>query len=228
MRIGRQRRSLERNSPEVWLPVPPRCRFPCATSRLPRAKLPTSSSAQVERRDDGVEATAVCKQADYPTHVGVTKPATAYAVTKSACGIAPLLIDGIGDTIRISLLGDRCRKIAARSTSCKRPRRCAQTRTDRLPDLRRLAIDLEKSSPSWKRPRRRHALQDQRAAASQRPVSTWAEHRMRRNGKVYLPQREIVRKRPEQMVERCGRGRFGGRRMRIVEEKRRPAGKFRW
>ena len=29
-----------------------------------------------------------------------------YAVTKSACGLAPILLDGIGDTIRISLLGD--------------------------------------------------------------------------------------------------------------------------
>src|SRR5215212_10828388 len=44
------------------------------------------------------------KQADYPTHVGVTEAGKPpYAVTKSACGIAPLLLDGIGDTIRISL-----------------------------------------------------------------------------------------------------------------------------
>src|SRR4029079_4224837 len=47
------------------------------------------------------------KQADYPTHIGVTEAGKApYAVTKSACGLAPILLDGIGDTIRISLLGD--------------------------------------------------------------------------------------------------------------------------
>src|SRR5437870_10141086 len=47
------------------------------------------------------------KQADYPTHIGVTEAGKApYAVTKSACGLAPILLDGIGDTIRISFLGD--------------------------------------------------------------------------------------------------------------------------
>src|SRR6266566_4233810 len=47
------------------------------------------------------------KQANYPTHIGVTEAGKApYAVTKSACGLAPILLDGIGDTIRISLLGD--------------------------------------------------------------------------------------------------------------------------
>src|SRR5205823_7727640 len=37
-------------------------------------------------------------QADYPTHVGVTEAGKApYPVTKSACGLAPILLDGIGD-----------------------------------------------------------------------------------------------------------------------------------
>src|SRR5438128_4017201 len=54
------------------------------------------------------------KQADYPTHIGITEAGKApYAVTKSACGLAPLLLDGIGDTIRISLLGDPVPEIAA-------------------------------------------------------------------------------------------------------------------
>src|SRR3712207_7519836 len=42
------------------------------------------------------------KQANYPTHIGVTEAGKApYAVTKSACGLAPILLDGIGDTIQI-------------------------------------------------------------------------------------------------------------------------------
>src|SRR5437773_610675 len=54
------------------------------------------------------------KQADYPTHIGITEAGKApYAVTKSACGLAPILLDGIGDTIRISLLGDPVPEIAA-------------------------------------------------------------------------------------------------------------------
>src|SRR5438552_15576970 len=54
------------------------------------------------------------RQANYPTHIGVTEAGKApYAVTKSACGMAPILLDGIGDTIRISLLGDPVPEIAA-------------------------------------------------------------------------------------------------------------------
>ncbi len=40
----------------------------------------------------------------YPLHVGVTETGTAYAgLIKSAAGIGSLLLDGIGDTIRVSL-----------------------------------------------------------------------------------------------------------------------------
>src|SRR3954464_2116691 len=48
------------------------------------------------------------RQADYPTHIGITEAGKApYAVTKSACGLAPILLDGIGDTIRVSLLAPK-------------------------------------------------------------------------------------------------------------------------
>src|SRR5437016_1670501 len=54
------------------------------------------------------------KHANYPTHIGITEAGKApYAVTKSACGLAPILLDGIGDTIRISLLGDPVPEIHA-------------------------------------------------------------------------------------------------------------------
>src|SRR5260370_20300494 len=47
------------------------------------------------------------KQCNYPTHIGITEAGKApYAVTKSACGLAPILLDGIGATSRISPLGD--------------------------------------------------------------------------------------------------------------------------
>src|SRR5207253_6167738 len=53
------------------------------------------------------------KYADYPTHIGITEAGTApYAVTKSACGLPPILLDGIGDAIRISLVGDPAAGIA--------------------------------------------------------------------------------------------------------------------
>src|SRR5947199_3054357 len=48
------------------------------------------------------------KQADYPTHIGITEAGQPpYAVTKSACGLAPILLEGIGDTIRVSLLAPK-------------------------------------------------------------------------------------------------------------------------
>src|SRR5438105_3829645 len=54
------------------------------------------------------------KQADYPTHIGVTEAGKPpYAVTKSACGLGAILLDGIGDTIRVSLLGDPVPEVAA-------------------------------------------------------------------------------------------------------------------
>src|SRR5215211_3371336 len=54
------------------------------------------------------------RQCDYPTHVGITEAGQPpYAITKSAAGIAPLLIDGIGDTIRVSLLADKRVEIEA-------------------------------------------------------------------------------------------------------------------
>ncbi|MFL5342706.1 MAG: flavodoxin-dependent (E)-4-hydroxy-3-methylbut-2-enyl-diphosphate synthase [Gemmataceae bacterium] len=85
------------------------------------------------------------KQANYPTHIGVTEAGKApYAVTKSACGLAPILLAGIGDTIRISLLGDPVPEIAAAFDILQATRR--RVRKPELiacPTCGRLAIDLE-------------------------------------------------------------------------------------
>jgi (E)-4-hydroxy-3-methylbut-2-enyl-diphosphate synthase len=86
------------------------------------------------------------KYADYPTHVGVTEAGKApYAVTKSACGLAPLLLDGIGDTIRISLLGDPVPEVAAAFDILQATgRRVRKPELIACPTCGRLAIDLEK------------------------------------------------------------------------------------
>jgi (E)-4-hydroxy-3-methylbut-2-enyl-diphosphate synthase len=51
---------------------------------------------------------------DYPLHLGVTE-AGIYneAVIKSSAGIGALLLDGIGDTIRISITGDSVKEVEA-------------------------------------------------------------------------------------------------------------------
>src|SRR3954454_19227908 len=86
------------------------------------------------------------KQCDYPTHVGITEAGQPpYAVIKSAAGIAPLLIDGIGDTIRVSLLADKAVEIGAAFDILQATgRRVRKPELIACPTCGRLAIDLEK------------------------------------------------------------------------------------
>jgi (E)-4-hydroxy-3-methylbut-2-enyl-diphosphate synthase len=83
---------------------------------------------------------------DYPTHIGITEAGKPpYAVTKSAAGLAPILLDGIGDTIRISLLGDPVPEIAAAFDILQATqRRVRRPELIACPTCGRLAIDLEK------------------------------------------------------------------------------------
>lgn len=53
-------------------------------------------------------------EVDYPLHVGVTESGTDLrGVVRSAVGIGGLLIDGIGDTVRVSLSGDPVKEVEA-------------------------------------------------------------------------------------------------------------------
>lgn len=62
-----------------------------------------------------VEAyTLMAKECEYPLHLGVTEAGTAYGgIIKSSAGIGALLLDGIGDTIRVSLTADPVEEIKA-------------------------------------------------------------------------------------------------------------------
>ncbi|GBD37696.1 4-hydroxy-3-methylbut-2-en-1-yl diphosphate synthase (flavodoxin) [bacterium HR36] len=86
------------------------------------------------------------KQCDYPTHIGVTEAGKPpYAVIKSACGLAPLLLDGIGDTIRVSLLGDPVPEVQAAFDILQATgRRVRKPELIACPTCGRLEIDLEK------------------------------------------------------------------------------------
>lgn len=54
----------------------------------------------------------ISKLVDYPLHLGVTEAGTAFQGTvKSSIGIGSLLVDGIGDTIRVSLTEDPVEEI---------------------------------------------------------------------------------------------------------------------
>lgn len=54
----------------------------------------------------------IAKKIDYPLHLGITEAGTIWGGTiKSAIGIGALLLEGIGDTIRVSLTGDPIEEI---------------------------------------------------------------------------------------------------------------------
>lgn len=56
----------------------------------------------------------ISKKVDYPLHLGVTEAGTMKCgLIKSACGLAPLLLKGIGDTIRVSLTADPVEEVLA-------------------------------------------------------------------------------------------------------------------
>ncbi len=113
MRIGVNAGSLERELVEKH-------GFPCAPAMVESA-LRYIEIAESEGYHDLIVSlkssdivTAIesyrlyAKQASYPTHIGITEAGQPpYGVTKSACGLAPILLDGIGDTIRVSLLADK-------------------------------------------------------------------------------------------------------------------------
>lgn len=56
----------------------------------------------------------VAEKCDYPLHLGVTEAGTRrMGIIKSAAGIGSLLLDGIGDTIRVSLTADPVQEVSA-------------------------------------------------------------------------------------------------------------------
>ncbi len=56
----------------------------------------------------------VSARTDYPLHVGITEAGTLrMGLLKSAAGIGSLLLDGIGDTIRVSLTADPAEEVRA-------------------------------------------------------------------------------------------------------------------
>lgn len=151
MRIGVNAGSLERDLCEKY-------EFPCPPAMVESA-LRYIEIAESEGFHDiivslkssdvlvAVDAYRLYSQlCDYPTHIGITEAGKPpYAVTKSAAGLAPILLDGIGDTIRVSLLGDPVPEIAA----CFDILQATQRRVRRpeliaCPTCGRLAIDLEK------------------------------------------------------------------------------------
>jgi (E)-4-hydroxy-3-methylbut-2-enyl-diphosphate synthase len=85
-------------------------------------------------------------QCGYPTHVGITEAGSReYGSLKSAAGIGAILLKGIGDTIRVSLLGDPVPEIEAGFDILRAcDRRVTKPEVVACPTCGRLDIDLER------------------------------------------------------------------------------------
>lgn len=90
--------------------------------------------------------TLFAEKSDYPTHVGITEAGSReYGSIKSAAGIGSILLRGIGDTIRVSLLGDPVPEIEAAFDILRAcDRRVTRPEVVACPTCGRLDIDLEK------------------------------------------------------------------------------------
>src|SRR5262249_7810726 len=151
MRIGVNAGSLERELVEKY-------GFPCPPAMVESALRYLEIAESEGYRDiivslkssdvlTAVEAYRLfAKQAGYPTHIGITEAGQPpYGIVKSACGLGAVLLDGIGDTIRVSLLAPKEVEIqAAFDILQATQRRVRSPELIACPTCGRLAIDLNK------------------------------------------------------------------------------------
>ncbi|SIO62686.1 4-hydroxy-3-methylbut-2-en-1-yl diphosphate synthase [Singulisphaera sp. GP187] len=151
MRVGVNSGSLEKDLIEKY-------GFPCPEALVESALRAIETAESLGYRDIIVSLkashvpTAVetysqfAAKCDYPTHVGITEAGSReYGTLKSAAGIGSILLRGIGDTIRVSLLGDPVPEIAAGFDILRAcDRRVNRPEVVACPTCGRLDIDLER------------------------------------------------------------------------------------
>ncbi len=88
----------------------------------------------------------LAKICDYPLHLGVTEAGMEnYGIIKSSIGIGMLLMEGIGDTIRVSLVGNPTKEIEAAYNILKAVGlRYREPEIIACPTCGRIKVDLEK------------------------------------------------------------------------------------
>lgn len=87
----------------------------------------------------------IAAECDYPLHVGVTAAGSPdMGIVKASIGIGALLVDGIGDTIRVSLTADPVKEVdAARRILTSSGRRSFGPEIIACPTCGRCQVDLE-------------------------------------------------------------------------------------
>jgi len=85
----------------------------------------------------------LAQKCDYPLHLGVTEAGTErMGLIKSAVGIGSLLVDGIGETIRVSLTDDPVKEIYAAKDILKAIGKGSGVKIVSCPTCGRTRIDL--------------------------------------------------------------------------------------
>ncbi len=89
---------------------------------------------------------------DYPLHVGVTEAGTyQMGLLKSGMGIGGMLLEGIGDTIRVSLAAEPEKEVeAGLQHPARRGLPGQRAGGHHLPDLRRTSTPAPRSPTRWK------------------------------------------------------------------------------
>src|SRR3954468_4385726 len=151
MRIGVNSGSLEKDLIEKY-------GFPCPEAMVESALRSIEIAESLDYRQIIVSLKAshvptalecyslFAARSDYPTHVGITEAGSReYGTLKSAAGIGAILLRAIGDTIRVSLLGDPVPEIAAGFDILRAcDRRVNRPEIVACPTCGRLDIDLER------------------------------------------------------------------------------------
>jgi (E)-4-hydroxy-3-methylbut-2-enyl-diphosphate synthase len=151
MRIGVNAGSLEKDLIDKY-------GFPCPEALVESALRHIETAEKLGYREiiisvksshvpTAVETYALfASRSDYPTHVGITEAGSReYGTLKSAAGIGAIVLKGIGDTIRVSLLGDPVPEIAAAFDILRAcDRRVTRPEVVACPTCGRLDIDLER------------------------------------------------------------------------------------
>ena len=151
MRIGVNSGSLEKDLIEKY-------GFPCPEAMVERALRSIETCEALGYREiivslkashvpTAVECyTQFAAKSGYPTHVGITEAGSReYGTLKSSAGIGAIVLRGIGDTIRVSLMGDPVPEIAAGFDILRAcDRRVTRPEVVACPTCGRLDIDLER------------------------------------------------------------------------------------
>lgn len=119
IRIGVNAGSLERELLQKYAGPTPEAMCESALRHIAMLERETFYDIVVSLKASNVRDTvAACREmrrrSAYSQHIGITEAGMGeFALVKSAAGLGALLLDGIGDTLRVSLTGDPVQEVAA-------------------------------------------------------------------------------------------------------------------